>query len=207
MNIALSGRVCSGKSLLSQVLQQNHGYSICTLATPIYAAADLARRFIETDSRPKDTLDYLSTLTTPENAEIMYGRWLELVVEFQDELRSGKKPRSFLQTFGMAFRELDSEVFIRACIASANGASVNDDCRMENEAVAFRTAGWKLVRIELPEAVRLERVEKLGYDKSRLDHVTETDLDGFGFWDYEFDGACPKDEVPERVRKMLRHLR
>lgn len=208
MNIAISGKVGAGKSLLAQVLRDNHGYSICTLATPIYAAADLARRFIETDSRPKDTLDYLSTLTTPENAEVMYGRWLELVVEFQDELRSGKKCRGFLQTFGMAFRELDSEVFIRACIASANGGGhfCCDDTRMPNEAQAFREAGWKLVRIVVPEDVQLARVEALGYDKSRLGHITESALDDWSEWDYVFNGACPKDEVPERVRKMLERL-
>ena len=192
MNIALSGRRCSGKSTLAGKLNAL-GYRTISIAAPIYRAAELSRTFIQTDDVfPNDLRGYLSTLTSEVNVPHVYAGWLELMVKHHDLLLSGRKPSVFLQDWGMMFRGYDRDVLIRAAVAACRtGDWVCDDVRMMNEVSEFRDAGWKIVRLSVPDEVRLQRVAQLYPDAAgELSHITETELDGFADWDYvvESDG-------------------
>lgn len=213
MNIALSGRIGSGKSFIARELC-HHGYSITSFAHPIYRAAQLGKRFIETDDlMSRDVRDFLATLTDPETAKAMFKKWLDLVVENEQALVAwtpfSAKPRAFLQDFGQAFVALDETVWIRRVLetTSTGGPWVVDDLRMWYEACDLLDEGWMLVKVRLIEEVRLERVKSRYPDASGLDHVTEMDLDLWECWHYIFDGDGPKDTMPERVDDMLRVLR
>ena len=205
MNIAISAKIAAGKTEIAKILRDNHNYQIVTLSTPIQVAELLARSHVQNDfSGVSPVVGYLLHLTHTDNVYAAYNAFLDAARDNEEELRSGKKPRGFRQQFGTAMRELDLNVFVRSAIDSVQKENVVcDDLRMVNEATAFRQAGFKLVRIDVDEAVRMQRVDELGYDKSRLNHVTETALDNWTDWDYVFDGNCGKDELAWQVSAML----
>ena len=205
MKLSISGKIAAGKTEIAKILRDNHNYQIVTLSTPIQVAELLARSHVQNDFRGVSPIvGYLLHLTHTDNVYAAYNAFLDAARDNEEELRSGKKPRGFRQQFGTAMRELDLNVFVRSAIDSVQKENVVcDDLRMVNEATAFRQAGFKLVRVEVDEAERMRRVEELGYDKSRLNHVTETALDNWTDWDYVFDGNCGKDELAWQVSAML----
>ena len=205
MNLALHGPICSGKSTVAHLLRDLHGYSIVTLAKPIYVAAELSREFIGgTNLFPVDLQDFISALTDADN-EAIYHDWLGLMSKHTEVLLSGKKPRAFLQDFGMMMRSYDEGVFIRRAIEDAEyDRSVCDDLRMNDEAWALRDAGWLLVKVDLPEEKRLERVERLYPEQKKLlGHQTECDLADWQSWDGVICTDCPESELPGRVQVLL----
>lgn len=206
-NLALSGRLCSGKSLVAKQLEA-HGYHTASFAQPIYEAADLARRFILTDDLyPAEVKRYFGRMTDPHNAEGIFEWWLRLAVKHRDDLTNGGKPRAFLQEFGDRFRDLDNSVFVRSFLSrTCCGQWCCDDLRLYGEAGALSANGWKLVRLALPEEERLERVARLYPDRAGLNHRTETDLDNWSSWDYEFDAAGDVGLVPGKCVEMLKAL-
>lgn len=205
MNLSISGRICSGKSAIARILRDKHGYTVTTIARPLYDLADLARAYIGLGfDGIGPVVDYLLDLTHTDNVNAAYNAFLEQAWHHGKSLLDDEKPRGFLQDLGSALRAIDGDIFVRAAVNNAHaGRIVVDDLRMVNEATAFREAGFKLVRVEVDEAVRMQRVDELGYDKSRLNHVTETALDNWTDWDYRFDGGCPKEELSGRVEEML----
>lgn len=205
MNLSISGRICSGKSAIAHILRDKHGYTVTTIAEPLYTLADLARAYIGLGfDGVGPVVDYLLDLTHSDNVNAAYNAFLEQAWHHGKSLLDDEKPRGFLQDLGTALRAIDGDIFVRAAVNKAQaGKIVVDDLRMVNEATAFRQARFKLVRIDVDEAVRMQRVEELGYDKNRLSHITETALDDWTDWDYRFDGGCGKDELEWQVSAML----
>jgi dephospho-CoA kinase len=109
------------------------------------------------------------------------------------------KPREGYQWFGQAMRERDPDVWVRKCldrvgeVASWHVAdfymhgphaafrSVITDVRQPNEYDALKAAGYVLIRVEAPEALRIDRAIKSGdrFNLCDLTHGTETALDGY----------------------------
>lgn len=193
---------------MASCLWHDHEYYSVSIAQPLYDLADLARAVLLS---PFDVnmcaIGYLGGLVDGNSREAAYNAFLGQAWHHGKELLGEGKPRGFLQDLGSALRAIDGGIFVRAAVNKAQaGKIVVDDLRMVNEAVAFRQAGFKLVRVDVDEAVRMQRVEELGYDKSRLSHITETALDDWTDWDYRFDGGCPKEELAGRVEEMLAAL-
>ena len=207
-NLALHAKLCSGKSVTAKLLQERHGYHLVTLAAPIYSAAQLSRTYLQSDALFSLTmLDFVAGLTNKRFAPLIFKQWLSLIDFHEAELLSGKKPRAFLQDFGQLVRDFDENAFIRMALESAEGQCVCDDLRLLDEAWAFRDAGWSLVRLDLPEAVRLERVRRFYPEQVHLlQHRTECDLDDWTDWDAVLSTDCPLEELPGRVDALVQSL-
>ena len=80
----------------------------------------------------------------------------------------------------------------------------NDDCRFPNEIEALRDQGWKVIKINAPRALRLERLRRSGKvtDESQLDHVSETALDDV-VPDVWIMNDCDEATLAEQLRTVL----
>lgn len=127
------------------------------------------------------------------------------------------KDRALLQDVGMKMREIDPDVWINAYVNSIDGygSIVNDTMRFPNEYWALKNADFVMVRVNCPEAKRVDRLQKIGriQDLDRLHHESETALFGakaeaegitfdFEVWNDEDDPAKFYDEL-DRVVKHI----
>ena len=208
INIALHAKLCSGKSLIAQLLRDHHGYNVVTLASPIYTAANMSVTYLQSDaSFSLAMLDFLAALTNKRVAPLVFRKWLELLDHHEEVLLSGSKPRAFLQDFGSLVREFDENAFIRTALETSEGKCVCDDLRLLDEAWAFRDSGWALVKVDLPEAVRLDRVRRTYPEQVHLlQHRTECELDDWQDWDGVVSTDCLVEEMPDRVSRLLASL-
>lgn len=209
MKIALHGTICSGKSTIARLLSEHHGFTTVTLASPIYLAAALSKKLLTTDDLfPVSLYEFLGGLVDDQFVGPIYHCWMRLAWEHHDLLMSDEKPRAFLQDFGSLVREYDETAFIRRVLENAEDEAVCDDLRMWDEAEAMMNDGWLLVKVELPEEKRLERVQRLYPEQlGRLQHKTETYLADWTEWHGTINTDCMKDEMPGRVGKLLDDLR
>lgn len=158
-SIALIGRMGSGKSTIAQLLTDLYGYTKMSWAQPVKDIAALAYGPVDKGQ------GYEVELPNGKSA-----------------VRSG---RELLQRIGTdALREqVDRSFWIRAGIrrieARPDIVWVNDDTRFPNEADALARRGWYIVRVDLPEDLRRERLlEAHGQiDEAALNHPSETGID------------------------------
>lgn len=106
----------------------------------------------------------------------------EIAVELWGE--EAAKDRKRLQDLGMKMREIDPDVwlnhFLRRCDDIEVEPIVNDTLRMPNEYWALKKRGFVFIRVLAREALRQDRLMRIGriQDNSELRHETETALIG-----------------------------
>jgi hypothetical protein len=124
------------------------------------------------------------------------------------------KPRRLLQLFGQKLREIDPDVWVNltmhkideylrqhACDCSPlKPHVVVTDCRQQNEYDRLRAAGFKFIRINAPDELRIRRAIEAGDDFTVHDlaHETEILVDSFDV-DYE----VYNDRTPEYLYGQL----
>lgn len=188
-NIALAGGMGAGKTTVADVLIEQHGYAAVKISRPIYEIAE--------------------KLWGPEAA----------------------KDRAKLQDLGEKMREIDPDVWInyyvrtiaepRPGLPSGHGGwlyderpIVNDTLRFPNEYWALKAADFVMVRVNAPEEVRVDRLQKIGriQDLDRLHHISETALfgaqaesEGIHF-DYEIWNDTDTEHMELEVRNLIHKL-
>jgi hypothetical protein len=126
------------------------------------------------------------------------------------------KPRALYQAFGQKLREIDPDVWINLTMRQIDdylrlhpcecGGSalkprvVVTDCRQRNEYDRLRAAGFKFIRINAPDELRIRRAIEAGDDFTVHDlaHETEILVDSFDV-DYE----VYNDRTPEYLYGQL----
>jgi dephospho-CoA kinase len=130
------------------------------------------------------------------------------------------KPREGYQWFGQAMRERDPDVWVRKCLESigqydagyeylydAPFRGVVTDVRQPNEYDALKRNNYVLIRVEAPEALRIQRAISSGdrFNLRDLTHGTETALD-----DYSADFTVINDaglaELYAQIDEIMRQL-
>ncbi len=140
--IAICGLMASGKTFLADALNTELGYTKFSLATGV---KDLGR-----------------------DVFLMEG-----------------KDRKLLQQIGMKMREIDTDVWINLLMRKVVTAQqdlndmfgshlemrvVVDDCRFINEVMAFKAAGYKIIRIHIGDEHQIKRLKKT-YGKNADQHI------------------------------------
>lgn len=159
-NIGLLGRLRSGKDEVARYLADNYGYMQ-------FAFGNELKRY----------------------AHELFG-----------EPAPNEKPRELYQWFGQTMRERDPDIWVRKCFEAIERYTVEkrslaryfrevprpfqtviSDVRQPNEYAALQSAGYVLIRVEAPDAVRIDRAIKSGdvFNYADLVHDTETALDGY----------------------------
>lgn len=147
----------------------------------------------------------------------------ELKAEFHrtyPDIPRDPKPRAGYQEYGQRIRrERGESIWINACLGAIDYQrryaayeqrpfrAVIGDVRQPNEYQALKSAGYLLIRVEAPDAVRIDRAIKSGdkFDYSDLVHGTETALDGFAA-DYTVDNGGTLDELYAQIDEIMAYL-
>lgn len=131
------------------------------------------------------------------------------------------KPRDLYQRFGQLARQIDPDVWVKACFRDIDrkraiddayySATWNDharqpfrpvitDLRQPNEIVRCRAEGYTIIRVEAPLEVRIDRAKAAGdaFDLAALEHDTETALDGYTA-DFTIDNSGTLAELHAQI--------
>jgi hypothetical protein len=202
-HVAISGRICSGKSTVAQALVDHYGYTRLSIASPIKILAECAR------VQAFEYAGHILELICPPGIKLsaLAGRYAQLCETHVVELSSGAKPRAFLQDLGLELREYDEDIWINALLRRAADSEtpvVVDDLRYWNEAVALRRSHWVLLRCYADEQTLRARRKVLypGMDAIRLDHPSEHALDD---WDWANVYATTSDTslIPGYLARLI----
>lgn len=197
-NIAISGKMCSGKTTLANYLCNKYGYERVSFAAPI---KELER--IHSDFTSEQWEEVLKPLVDKIfycqlNHSKKYIRDIILKI-FERHLRVEWKNRELLQDIGFTLRsQVDSNIFISLLDLSIKNSDVNfvvDDLRYKNELRYLKSREFEIIRLKISQISQYERYVNLygkAPDSSASFHESETDLDGVEFeneinasWDLE----------------------
>ena len=121
------------------------------------------------------------------------------------------KDRELLQKVGVAMREIRNNVWVDYLVTSVAPEAniVVTDLRFPNEFEALKAKGAFLIRLEVPQQVRVARYREL-YKKEpteeQLTHESETALDDERQWDYVLNNGGRVDELNRQVDRIMRTL-
>lgn len=178
-NVAIFGKFCSGKTTLARALEDDWGFSRVSMAAnmksivkEVYGVTDKATLVTVYDSDNK-----------PREISV----------------------RSLLQSFGESAKNHDLHFWLRWFLNDTvfmDGIPlVMDDARLRFEADALRDRGWLLVRLEVPEDVRMQR----HYDlygttptQAQMSHRTEVECEQIDV-DLVLDGTESPELLAEKV--------
>ena len=214
MRIAISGKMGSGKSTAAEILRDEYGFEIVSLATPLRKLAEMAKMPAAKEYAENTiALVYMLKLfEDPDNAIAAFQRYMALCYDCAEELNSEAKPRNFLQRLGTEVgRAIEPDVWVRELLKKTAFATVNivcDDLRFINEATLLRASGWNLWRMEISEEVREVRLARVNgghlpedHNERQL-HPSETELDSWGEregWDTVINDAEDYSDLQDQV--------
>ncbi|MBU9705894.1 adenylate kinase [Paenibacillus sp. AK121] len=185
-NIGLQGRLRSGKDEVAHYLSDNYGYTQ-------FAFGNELKRYVH-ELFGKPALDV--------------------------------KPRELYQWFGQTMRERDPDIWVRKCFEAIERYAVEkrslaryfrevprpfhaviSDVRQQNEYAALQSAGYVLIRVEAPDAVRIDRAIKSGdvFNYADLAHGTETALDGY-LPDFTVTNDGTLDRLHAQIDEIIAYL-
>ena len=184
-NVGLIGKLRAGKDVVAAYLADKYGYTR-------FAFGDELKRY----------------------AHEIFG-----------EPAPGTKPRELYQWFGQTMRERDPDVWVRKCLEAVECAqteydsvlhyvydtprlAVIPDCRQPNEYAALKSAGYVLIRVECPDAIRIARAQAAGdtFTHADLAHPTETALDGYAA-DFTVMNSAGLAELYAQIDAIMDSLR
>lgn len=180
--MALFGRFLSGKTTLATELADVYGYRRVSLAHNLKAI----------------TQEVYGTLDKGALVEVTdrYG------------VPSDKTIRSVLQGLGESVKVVDRDFWLRWFLKDMENVTVPlvvDDGRLIFEADELRYRGWTIVKVEVPDEVRLARYQEVHHrypSPAELTHATETQLDEIKY-DYVLDGQLDVELTADLLIGML----
>lgn len=144
----------------------------------------------------------------------------ELKAEFHrnyPDIPRDPKPRAGYQEYGQRIRrERGENIWINACLGAIDYQrryaayeqrpfrAVICDVRQLNEAQTLQSAGYLLIRVTAPDAIRIDRAIKSGdkFEYTDLMHGTETELDDYPA-DFTVDNGGTLDELYAQIDTIL----
>ena len=160
-NIALVGKMGSGKTTIANALAEYHGYKRISWADGVRYVASLAYGPIDYNKQYQVRLpdNSMGTLT---------GRQILQRVG-TDALRNNVDLDFWIKT-----------LFNRLANDPNGGPWVVDDSRFDNEAMSARANGWLTVQVKVNEEARIERIHRLypEADSSTIQHSSENSFSG-----------------------------
>ena len=177
--LAISGKMASGKSTLSESIEKKGRYYLNKRVARVSTAWPLK-----------------------EAAHQLFGMSLE----------EEKKDRPLLIELGNVVRKREENRLVNMAIQQArelgrfNDVVIIDDLRFQNEAPALKAAGFKLIRCEVSECIRKERIlskypNTAEVHFSRMNSTSETQLDDYMSWDKVVDTSKPVTD--SQVREII----
>mgnify|MGYP001241830529 CR=1 FL=1 len=208
MNIGLSGKIAAGKTTLAKAISAKYGHSIVSIASSIRKIAEtIAVQDMEKLQELAQEYGLGTDLVSTYIGMMQDDKYKPIVFDEDGTIVKNTAFRSLLQDVGAAGRESSGDEMFwvkRAVHAAGNRLVVCDDVRLPAEKECFEKLGYAVVRLEIDRDVQINRVRALygeNFDLSKLDHHTETALDGMHF-DHVLKPA-PIEEWLQYIDKLM----
>lgn len=131
------------------------------------------------------------------------------------EVPRNPKPRACYQFHGELMRKvIGDDVWVGRCFSKIDAIDTEEpfravitDVRMPHEADALNRAGYVLIRVDCPDAIRIQRAIDSGdrFDYADLMHGTETALDGYAA-DFTVVNDAGLTELYAQIDEIMRYL-
>lgn len=136
--------------------------------------------------------------------QFKYAKW-----NFKDKVH-----RKLLQDVGDVLRAVDGNCIINNFVKRANKLAdegktvICDDSRYRKEVIALSENGFVSIRLNISREVQIQRIlENYGeVNYERLNHPTETDLDGYEDFDFIIDAEKPIEEIQNLLDAIVYKL-
>lgn len=184
--LCISGKRGSGKSLLAEFLQINHGFLRLSLANPLKEMCK--REYGLTDDQ-------------------VYGSLKESPTHYRRTDGSFFTPRDIMIREGCLKRSIDPNFWLNKLhqeillwsnhISNCTDKFVIDDIRFTNE-INYLTNTFDA------RCIRIEREAKRNVFKAALDDLSECELDNHTFWDYLL--PANKNRTPNDLKKFAGNI-
>lgn len=222
--IAISGKIASGKTTVSDYISNNYGHiqirsaeylkKLCMdIAIGNKKSQILTGKLKTIYSEAYETVQFIAI--NEEESRLIWNRLKPLMKEFNDVLDTSKKTdrvRSMLQIVANDLIDnVRQTIWIDSLIKGVGDKLetsplfVHDDLRYPFEALALRNAGFTLIRLDISKEEQLKRVGELYPDLNlkRLNHKGETALDKHGF-DYVISSNQPLEDMLTEINTIIR---
>lgn len=209
--IAFSGKICSGKTTMANMLEE---YERKSIAEPFKHIANLIRQMTPENIMNKiiEINNYIEEYI-PVDSDKFWEALNEIVMkdikspdfDLKDDIG-----RKFLQDLGAEMRKrFYEDIWIDTLLnqLKPDGKYVVDDVRYPNEVIRLEQAGFIVIRFYVSPEKQAERIKRLYVDlpKERLQHESETALDNYPFkYIVNADGSI--EEQFTEVKKILEGL-
>ena len=170
LKIAISGKMCSGKSFCSKLIKQRY---------PQFQLFSFAEK--------------LKSVTHD-----LFWDQFELVGGKENTISQLHKNRSLYVDVGQRMRDIDPDIWTKYVLKETRGVNfaIIDDLRFKNEMNALKSDGWKLIRLNINREQQIRRLQSTYINSDEhilgLDSETEKDLDDVS--DSEFDLVLDQSE-------------
>lgn len=181
MNIALTGRLRSGKDSVGNYLCTRYGYTR-------FAFGDELKRYAHElfgepapGTKPRELYQWFGQAMRQRDPDVWVRKCFEAITD------------TYADFIDFPW-EYDNKPF-RAVIS---------DLRQPNEFTRCRSEGYVIIRVNCPDHIRLERARAAGdvFDESTLAHETESHISGFDV-DYEITNDGTLDELYAQIDAIM----
>lgn len=176
-DIALSGKMASGKTTIAEYLVTNYNYVRMLLAQPIKDVVDN----LEGNSTPFLMHEYI--MPHCELSEKERKLFYSAIDSTRSILKEEPKPRKRYQYFGTeGGRSIRNTIWIEILLnrrKEIENPVVVDDLRFSNEAEYLSANGFTIVKLFVPRDEQIERLTELygKFDENVLTHASESEID------------------------------
>jgi hypothetical protein len=220
-NIALCGKIASGKSTVADILVERYGYVKLSLAAPLKKLAWMCALWLRGNKELDDVGDIIWKITgdtkllAPVRNAALDNKhelmdWVEATWNINGYNDPIIKPRKFIQHVGTEiFRAADPDVWVKYLIKSLPTDGTPwcvDDCRMLNEAHTLRHQEAILIKCACESSIRDCRILDLYHSLDGNNHNSENNLDDFCLYDYIIDTSGLIGALTIKIEEMLNIL-
>lgn len=226
--IGISGKICSGKTTVSEALIERYGYKRVVLAEPLKAIGKWFIEYSMDDSKSELELDHIlyELMSNEEDMmpttlakviavkEILYN---EVFPQFKNADWSQEKNndiRLLYQLIGETLRQhFGDDIWVKAMIQRIRMDQILhnityficDDVRQKSEYNLMKESGFKIVRLLISKDTQMERVHRLygKVDPKRFEHISEVDLDDVTSFDLVVDSNTPIEDVISEIVEFI----
>ena len=196
--IAICGVMASGKTHIAEVLVKEQGFTKFSLATGV---KDLARDVFLMKDKDRKLLQQIGMYMRKIQPKV----WINLLMRRVAEHSNALKPEA--HEIGARWMA-DGEAWVPPNPLHELRIVV-DDCRFMNEVIAFKDAGYTLIRIHIDEDLQIKRLKKT-YGAKADEHISnrkdDSEAEMSMIRNEYFDlvvHAADDDSVAKQVKRYL----
>lgn len=226
--IGISGKICSGKTTITEALIEHYGYKRVVLAEPLKAIGKWFIEYSQNHNLPEDKLiEILFEIMNDESETTLSIAWKafkaknilfeKVFTQFEDadwSIEKNNDIRLLYQLIGEVFRQnFGDDIWVKAMLNRVkHDQSIHnvkcficDDVRQKSEYNMMKDFGFKIVRLVVDKDTQMQRVNNLygNIDPQRFNHISEIDLDDINDFDLIVDNSAPLDDVFSEIIEFI----